>query len=77
MASGQHDKQTRNETMTKTRKDSLGRVWNYCDGEGSWQHGKHVIGCGGKNGSKWAIWGGPCAGHCEFNTLREAMGVCQ
>jgi len=63
--------------MNKTRKDSLDRVWTYCDSEGVWTMGGHVIGCGGRNGRKFMIWSGPCANRYEFATLRDAMKYCQ
>ena len=62
--------------MNKTKKDSQGRVWSYCDGEGSWSNGDHVIGCGANNGNKWQIWSGPSKGHYEYKTLTEAMQAC-
>ena len=61
----------------KTRKDDNGRIWEYSDGEGSWSNGKHTIGCGGNNGSKWQIWDGPNSGHYEYKTLKEAMQACE
>lgn len=63
--------------MPLTRKDSKGRVWSYCDSEGAWTHGSHVIGCGGKNGSKWQVWSGPNAGYYEHKNLSEAMATCE
>ena len=65
------------EAMKRTKKDSKGRVWSYCDGEGSWSHGAHVIGCAGKNGSKWEIWGGPSKDYYAYSTLRDAMEACR
>ena len=65
-----------NGTVNRTRKDSHGRVWAYCDGEGSWSHGRHIIGCGGRNGSKWQVWNGPSSGRYEYKTLGEAMDAC-
>ena len=61
--------------MTKT--DGQGRVWDYSEGEGSWSCGKHTIGCGESNGSKWQIWDGPDRGHYEYKTLKEAMSACR
>jgi hypothetical protein len=58
------------------RKDSLGRTWHYNDCEGTWEHGKHVIGCGGKNKSRFMVWTGPNRGTCEYTTLAEAMTAC-
>jgi hypothetical protein len=63
--------------MTRSKTDSRGRVWNYCDGEGSWSNGKHTIGCGRNNGSKWQIWDGPSRGYYEYKTLKEAMEACE
>lgn len=63
--------------MKLTKTDSRGRVWTYCDGEGSWRCGEHVIGCGGSNGSKWSVWSGPNQGYYEHKTLRAAMESCQ
>jgi hypothetical protein len=60
-----------------TRTDERGRVWRFNDAEGTWDHGKHLIGCGGRNGSKWSIWAGPDRGHREFKTLTEAIQSCQ
>jgi hypothetical protein len=60
-----------------TKKDSKGRVWSYSDAEGSWGCGEHIIGCGGKNGSKWMVWDGPSKGYYEYKTLREAMEACE
>ena len=66
--------------MKLTRKDSEGRIWNYCDSEGTWtlktENARHVIGCGGNNGSKWAIWSGPMSGDWEYKTLKQAMAAC-
>ena len=63
-------------TATRTKKDNQGRVWTFSEGEGSWSHGTHVIGCGGNNAAKWQIWGGPNSGHYEHTTLKEAMQAC-
>ena len=60
----------------RTKKDTEGRVWNYCDSEGTWSHGEHLIGCGNNNGSKWSIWAGPNQGWQEFKTLKDAMASC-
>ena len=59
------------------RKDRIGRTWNNNDAEGTWEHGEHVIGCGGKNGSKFSIWAGPDKGHWEYKRLSEAMDACR
>lgn len=59
-------------TLTKT--DKLGRQWTYCDCEGTWTHGEHVIGCAGSNGRKWNVWSVPRS--CDYRTLREAMLSC-
>jgi hypothetical protein len=61
----------------KSKTDSHGRKWNYSDADGSWIHGKHIIGCGVKNGSKWQIWNGPDTGHYEYRTLSLAMSACR
>jgi hypothetical protein len=62
--------------MSRTRKDSQGRIWTYNDSLGSWEHGDHVVGCGRDNGSKWQIWYGPSKGNYEFKTLAMAMSYC-
>ena len=63
--------------MTKrTKTDSKNRVWSYCDGEGTWSHGDHIIGCGAKNGSKWRIWDGPQRSRYEYSTLSDAIDAC-
>ena len=62
--------------VKKTIKDSSGRVWEYGEAEGTWQHGKHCIGCGLHNKSKFQIWGGPNKGYYEYKTLKEAMAAC-
>jgi hypothetical protein len=64
-------------SVNRTKKDAAGRVWEYCDGDGSWSHGPHVIGCGGKNKNKWMIWGGPDSRCHEFETLTLAMNRCR
>jgi hypothetical protein len=74
---GNNKTQTGENKMTRTKKDNKGRVWSYCDGEGSWSHGEHIIGCGRDNGSKWQVWGGPNTGHYEYKTLKEAMEACE
>ena len=63
--------------MTRTKIDSKGRVWNYSDGEGAWSHGKHTIGCGFRNVSKFQIWDGPSKDFYEYKTLAEAMNACE
>lgn len=63
--------------MKLAKKDNKGRIWEYCDGEGSWSHGEHVIGCGRDNGNKWQIWSGSNAGHYEYKTLKQAMEACE
>jgi hypothetical protein len=68
---------TGNAKMTTTKKDTQGRTWTYSDGEGAWECGKHIIGCGRKNGSKWQVWNGPNAGHYEYKTLKDAMNACE
>jgi len=57
-----------------TRKDKWGRVWEYCDSEGTWSHGGHVIGCAGSNGRKWNVWTKHHS--CDYDTLREAILSC-
>lgn len=63
-------------TVSRTKKDTAGRVWKYCDSDGSWSHGPHTIGCGAKNKSKWMIWDGPSASRYEFGALTRAMEYC-
>jgi len=63
-------------TINRIRKARQGRTWEDSDGEGSWGHGEHCIGCGAANGSKWQIWDGPQASRYEYKTLREAMEAC-
>jgi len=60
--------------MARTRKDSLGRVWEYSDAEGTWHHGEFLIGCGANNGRKFANWNEKWPE--EYKTLREAMESC-
>jgi hypothetical protein len=61
---------------TRTRKDHEGRIWHYGDSEGLWRHGKHIIGDGEKNGSRFQIWGGPQSSRTEHKTLKDAMWAC-
>jgi hypothetical protein len=63
-------------STTITRRDYKGRVWEYNDCEGSWRHGKHIVGCGLKNGRKWQIWNGPQSSNVEHKTLSDAMSSC-
>ena len=65
--------------VNRTKKDSAGRKWEYCDGWGSWTHGRYTIGCGGRNKNKWMIWDAPCEDpyvRREFDTLTAAMEYC-
>jgi hypothetical protein len=59
------------------RIDSKGRVWVRHEAEGCWTNGEHVIGCAGRSGSKWQVWGGPNSGWYEFDTLKAAMESCE
>ena len=61
----------------KTRKDIAGRVWSYCQAEGAWICGVHVIGCGRYNVSKWQVWQGPSKDCYEYPTLKQAMDSCK
>ncbi len=56
-----------------TRKDDRGRVWVYCDCEGTWSHADHLIGCAAKNGRRFMFWSSDDKYPEEFKTLREAM----
>jgi hypothetical protein len=60
----------------RTKKDSTGRVWTRCDGDGSWINGDHIVGCAVANGSRWSVWDGPHRSTYEYKTLSEAMSVC-
>jgi len=59
------------------RTDSKGRVWEYCEWDGSWSHGRHTVGCGRNNERKWMVWDGPSKGYHEFATLKMAMESCK
>jgi hypothetical protein len=55
------------------RTDANGRTWEYNDCEGTWEHGEHIIGCGGKNGRKYMFWSSDDRYPEEFTTLKAAM----
>ncbi len=61
---------------SRTKKDAAGRVWEYCDSDGSWSHGPYIIGCAARNKSKWMIWDVPSMSRYEFDTLTRAMEYC-
>ena len=61
----------------KSKIDTMGRTWKYCDSECAWINGENIIGCGINNVSKWQIWQGLNKGYYEYKTLKEAMESCK